>query len=206
MIEEELENSEDQKALHQEMMDSTLLENDAREGTMDTNVITASGDIEQVDIPRASNFKEVASKLKEAMEVAHGVMWSFSSLCMCMMFCTWNVRREFGFLWNGSIVKLQVVASSRHSIMAVVAEGDRFWVLTIVYANPSVVTRRMLWGYLSVIRNCLKGPRIVMGDFNEITNSVEKRGCRRYFANSGFVDWINENKLVDLGSIGQKYT
>ncbi|KAK3205341.1 hypothetical protein Dsin_019387 [Dipteronia sinensis] len=53
----------------------------------------------------------------------------------------------FGFsggiwlLWNGNRVKLQVVASSRHSITAVVAEGDRFWVLTVVYANPSVVIR-----------------------------------------------------------------
>ncbi|KAK0592822.1 hypothetical protein LWI29_026048 [Acer saccharum] len=109
-------------------------------------------------------------------------------------------------LWNSDRVKLQVVASSRHSITAIVAEGDRFWVLTIVYANPSVVTRRKLWGYLSAIRNCFKGPWVVMGDFNEITNSAKKRGGRGYFSNSGFGDWINENKLVDLGFIGHKYT
>ena len=94
----------------------------------------------------------------------------------------------FVFLWNGSRVKLQVVASSRYSITTVVAEGDRFWVLTIVYANLSVVTRPKLWEYLSAIRNCFKGPWVVMGDFNEITNSSEKMGNGGYFSNSGFVD------------------
>ena len=42
-----------------------MLENDAGEGTMDTNVDIALGDcIEQVDIPSASNFKKFATKLK----------------------------------------------------------------------------------------------------------------------------------------------
>ncbi|KAK3229448.1 hypothetical protein Dsin_001329 [Dipteronia sinensis] len=150
------------------MMDSVQPENVTGDDIIDANVDIILGEcVEQVDIPGTSNFEEVASKLKDAMEV---------------------------------------VASSRHSITAVVADGDRFWVLTIVYANPSVVTRCKLWGYLSAIRNCFKRPWVVMGDFNEITNSVEKRGGRGYFSNSRFVDWINENKLVDLDFIGQKYT
>ncbi|KAK1554545.1 hypothetical protein Q3G72_013786 [Acer saccharum] len=109
-------------------------------------------------------------------------------------------------LWNSARVKLQVVASSSHSITAVVDEGNKFWVLTVVYDNPSVGIRRKLWGYLSAIRSCFKGPWVVMGDFNEIINSAEKKGGRGFFSNSGFADWINDNKLVDLGFIGQKYT
>ena len=61
-------------------------------------------------------------------------------------------------LWNASLVKLKVVASSKHSISAVVADGSNFWVLTIVYANPCATIRRCIWDYLSAIRNCFFGP------------------------------------------------
>ncbi|KAK2645858.1 hypothetical protein Ddye_021053 [Dipteronia dyeriana] len=79
-----------------------------------------------------------------------------------------------GGIWllcNGSRVNLQVVASSRHFIMAV-------------------------------------GPWVVMRDFNEIISSDEKRGGggRGSFSKFGFIKWINENKLVDLGFIGQNFT
>ncbi|KAK2646419.1 hypothetical protein Ddye_021614 [Dipteronia dyeriana] len=109
-------------------------------------------------------------------------------------------------LWNENKVKLQVVASSKHTVIAVVAEGNRYWVLIIVYTDMNAVIRRNLWGYLSAIRSCFKGPWVLMGDFNEITGSDENRGGRIGFSRTGSVDWINENKLVDLGFIGQKYT
>ena len=71
MVDEELEDSKVLKALHQEMMDSVLLENYAGDGSIGTNVDTVSGDcMEQLDIPSASNFEEVDSKLIEAIEVA----------------------------------------------------------------------------------------------------------------------------------------
>lgn len=57
-------------------------------------------------------------------------------------------------LWNSCKTKLQVVASSTHTITALVAEGSKFWVLTIVYANPSPTTRSLIWKYLATIRNC----------------------------------------------------
>ncbi|KAK2658152.1 hypothetical protein Ddye_004685 [Dipteronia dyeriana] len=146
-------------------MDSMMRENVAGNGSMDANVDIVVGNcVEYMDILGASNFEEVASKLKEAMEVSMEGIW---------------------LLWNNGRVKLQVVASSRHSITTVVAEGDRFCVLTIVYANSSVVTWRKLWGYLSAIRNCFKGSWVVMRDFNEITNIVEKKVDRGYFFNSG---------------------
>ncbi|KAK3198862.1 hypothetical protein Dsin_022277 [Dipteronia sinensis] len=45
-----------------------------------------------------------------------------------------------------------------------------------------------------------------MGDLNEIVGSEEKLGGRSYFSKTGFGDWIGNNKLVDLGFIGQKFT
>ncbi|KAK2638982.1 hypothetical protein Ddye_026777 [Dipteronia dyeriana] len=51
------------------------------------------------------------------------------------------------------------------------AVASKVWVLTIVYANPNVAVRRSL----SAIRNYLKGPMLVMEDFNKIVNGLEKR-------------------------------
>ncbi|KAK3183250.1 hypothetical protein Dsin_030536 [Dipteronia sinensis] len=82
--------------------------------------------------------------------------------------------RGIWLLWNSRNVNIQVVASSKHTITAMVAKGSKVWVLTIVYANPSAAVRRSLWSYLSAIRNCFKGPWVVMGDFNEIVNGSEK--------------------------------
>ena len=47
---------------------------------------------------------------------------------------------------------------------------------------------------------------MVLGDFNEITNSFEKRGGHNCFSKSCFVEWINDNKLVDIRFVGQKFT
>ncbi|KAL5751925.1 hypothetical protein ACOSQ2_022432 [Xanthoceras sorbifolium] len=68
------------------------------------------------------------------------------------------------------------------------------------------MSRKRLWAYLDGVRNCFIGPWVVLGDFNEISCSSEKRGGRAQFVKTGFVEWINRNNLVDLGFTGQKYT
>ena len=85
---------------------------------------------------------------------------------------------DIWLLWNDNRVNLQVVASSKHTITAVVVEGNNYWVVTFVYASPSAMFIRKLWVYLKALRNCFKGPWVVMGDFNEIVNSSKKRGVR----------------------------
>ena len=45
-----------------------------------------------------------------------------------------------------------------------------------------------------------------MGDFYEIVSSEKKMGGRSCFSKIGFGDWIGNNKLVDLGFIGQNFT
>ena len=109
-------------------------------------------------------------------------------------------------LWNDIRVNLKVVASSRYSITIVIAEGSQFWVLTVVYASPNPAVRNSMWGYLNTTRRCFKGPWVVMGDFNEIVSSDEKRGGRGCFSKIGFSDWISDNRLLDMGFIGQKFT
>ncbi|KAK1560771.1 hypothetical protein Q3G72_030740 [Acer saccharum] len=70
-MDDELEDSEVLKALHQDMLNSCTIDKVTGEGSMYgvcDNVLDNC--IEQVDVPSASNFDEVASKLKDAMEVA----------------------------------------------------------------------------------------------------------------------------------------
>ena len=78
--------------------------------------------------------------------------------------------------------------------------------LTVVYANPCVTSRKPLWRYLDSIRGCFQLPWLIAGDFNEIICNSEKRGGRSKFSNSGFAAWIDRNCLVDMGFIGSKFT
>ncbi|KAL5832771.1 hypothetical protein ACOSQ3_016445 [Xanthoceras sorbifolium] len=112
----------------------------------------------------------------------------------------------FWLLWKPTRVSVGVVASSRQSITALVSENAKVFILTIVYASPNVMFRRSIWGYLHKIRKCFKGPWLVAGDFNEIVSLSEKRGGRSNFSKSGFLEWINNNGLIDMGFIGQKFT
>ncbi|KAK0591926.1 hypothetical protein LWI29_010382 [Acer saccharum] len=71
MIDEVIEDSEVLQALHQDMMNSARTDGASGDGSMNNNVDNSVGVcVEQVDIPGASNFDEVASKLREAMKVA----------------------------------------------------------------------------------------------------------------------------------------
>ncbi|KAK0591729.1 hypothetical protein LWI29_007081 [Acer saccharum] len=79
-MEEELEDSDVLQALHQDMLNSEVVV----KGTEESNMIAVGESIledglEQVDVPGATNFDEVASKLKEAMEIAMGQLFSNSS-------------------------------------------------------------------------------------------------------------------------------
>ncbi|KAK0583805.1 hypothetical protein LWI29_003336 [Acer saccharum] len=70
-MEDELEDSEVLQALHQDMLNSEVTVEVTGESSLNAvgdSILEDS--VEQVDVPSAMNFDEVASKLKEAMEVA----------------------------------------------------------------------------------------------------------------------------------------
>lgn len=49
-------------------------------------------------------------------------------------------------------------------------------------------------------------PWIIVGDFNEIISPAEKSGRRSTFINTGVNDWIQNNGLIDLSYVGQRFT
>lgn len=77
---------------------------------------------------------------------------------------------------------------------------------TAVHASHNPVMRYNLYPYLDGFRHLSNLPWIVLGDFNEITTSSEKKGSSLPFCNIGFQSWIHRNALVDLGYKGPNYT
>ncbi|KAK2635612.1 hypothetical protein Ddye_030404 [Dipteronia dyeriana] len=61
-------------------------------------------------------------------------------------------------------------------------------------------------GFSRIINDIKRGPWLVIGDFNEITNSSEKKGDRHCYTKTGSVEWIDANNLIDLSFIGQRFT
>nr|GEX57174.1 RNA-directed DNA polymerase, eukaryota [Tanacetum cinerariifolium] len=68
----------------------------------------------------------------------------------------------------------------------------------VVYAPQQATYKRCLWDYISTIIGCWNGESIVMGDFNEVRTSDERRGSSfnpygakyfdRFIVNSGLID------------------
>ncbi|KAL5746014.1 hypothetical protein ACOSP7_027160 [Xanthoceras sorbifolium] len=52
-------------------------------------------------------------------------------------------------LWDSDKIKLQIIASSKQSITALVEDELCCWVLTSVYSSPNVPVRKHFWSYLS---------------------------------------------------------
>jgi hypothetical protein len=82
------------------------------------------------------------------------------------------------------------------------------WFFTAVYASPNEENRKLLWEDLCDIANNMMEAWLVAGDFNDIAYAEEKKGgvvasLRRC---SKFRDRINMCNLIDIGSMGPKFT
>lgn len=51
----------------------------------------------------------------------------------------------------------------------------------MVYDSPSATVRELWWNYLREIASSCQFPRLVMGDFNDVSSLVEKLGGRFCF-------------------------
>ena len=112
-------------------------------------------------------------------------------------------------LWNGSNVHVKILNSSRHFIHGIVDEGNaEKWLFTVVYANPNAILKKQCFEEVANLASVIRLPWMVIGDFNEILMANEKMGgvavdnqrCYR------FARWVQECKLIDLGSKGPKFT
>lgn len=76
------------------------------------------------------------------------------------------------------------------------------WFLTIVYASPNRLIRSVLWEDLR--RIATKQPWCIIGDFNSVLYPHERSPVG--YSSASFLEWANEEGMVDLGFKGPMFT
>lgn len=111
--------------------------------------------------------------------------------------------------WEESILSVDVLFSSSQMVHAFVQKpGSDNFLLKILYDSPILENQRRLWSLLENLDRSLNLPWVVMGDFNDVLNSSQKRGGlapsigRCMSLNS----MILSCRLLDLGFNGQSLT
>ena len=132
-----------------------------------------------------------------------------------MNFKNFIIEEAHGFaggiwiMWNRDDISINVLKKHQQFIHAEIAISNNDpWFLTAVYACPQENGRKELWQELKTIAMTMQKCWMIMGDFNEIAESSEKKGgapvdmakCRAFSAR------INDCNLIDLGFIGSRFT
>ncbi|KAJ8763767.1 hypothetical protein K2173_003549 [Erythroxylum novogranatense] len=90
-----------------------------------------------------------------------------------------------------------------------ICEKDKFLsFFTAVYAHPSITIRNRVWPLLQLINDNIQNPWLVMGDFNSLLSSSERRGgsVNRSGICKPFQEWFTNSNLIDIGYKGPDFT
>ncbi|GJS13387.1 RNA-directed DNA polymerase, eukaryota [Tanacetum coccineum] len=112
-------------------------------------------------------------------------------------------------IWETSIFKRDNVTLSDNfiAIYGTWLPNNSKILFIVVYAPQEVSRKRILWDYLSYIIGRWNGELIVMGDFNEVRSSDERRGsCFNPYGAKYFDRFISNSGLVDVILEGYAFT
>ncbi|KAJ4822368.1 hypothetical protein Tsubulata_014296 [Turnera subulata] len=111
--------------------------------------------------------------------------------------------------WQTQALSIQVLCHSRQYIhMRVQPTIGPIWLFTAVYASPRASLRDSLWRDLHSLAGAMVDPWLLVGDFNVIVDSSERRGISisRSLVCKKFIDLIDQCHLLDLGFSGTPFT
>ncbi|KAA3483610.1 reverse transcriptase [Gossypium australe] len=111
--------------------------------------------------------------------------------------------------WNGNaLVNLKSFSSFHIDAEIHDNENEEVWRLTGFYGNPDGRKRNESWELIKCSSQDQLRLWVVLGDFNEIFNSFEKKGGRRKSERkmSEFRTALDDYSLSDLGFVGRWYT
>ncbi|XP_038688673.1 uncharacterized protein LOC119987842 [Tripterygium wilfordii] len=136
------------------------------------------------------------------------------SLCKQWGFANWVRVEAFGFsggIWVFWHDKYQIEVVHTHPQfvhLCVNGDGARNWFLTVVYGSPNATLRKMLWQDLRKEEIGITAPWLLAGDFNSVVSSDEVSSNRHQVHKrcAGFVNWIFDQGLIDMGFSGPIYT
>ena len=82
------------------------------------------------------------------------------------------------------------------------------WFISVIYASPHLVERRLVWSNPSKIAKLHNHPWLMLGYFNEILSSEDKYGGNQINLNRTleFKECIDNCNFLDLGFVGLKFT
>lgn len=105
--------------------------------------------------------------------------------------------------------RINILSKIDHFIHSEIDEGNDFkWCMTTIYAIPRTEEKNNLWINLILIANSNPLTWLIGGDFNDICIQEEKlEGASVNLTRClAFNERIQEYQLIDLGSIGPKFT
>jgi exonuclease III len=111
--------------------------------------------------------------------------------------------------WKMNDVNMNVEITDFQFIhLTITFNGGPSWKFTAVYASPREELRMEGWRKLQNISQSMSGSWMIAGDFNDIASQEEKKGGAPASARkcNNFLDNINKCKLMDMGSVGTKFT
>ncbi|XP_019170452.1 PREDICTED: uncharacterized protein LOC109166023 [Ipomoea nil] len=137
-----------------------------------------------------------------------------NDICSKLGFDDWVRVEAIGFsggiwvLWNKPLEITVEFTHPQFILLQVKELSGPPWVLAVVYASPTQHLRRRLWSALRANQQNILHPWLAAGDFNTVTCCNETLNYTAYNAHrsADFVDWIQEEGLVDLGFVGPQLT
>ncbi|GJT99341.1 RNA-directed DNA polymerase, eukaryota [Tanacetum coccineum] len=112
-------------------------------------------------------------------------------------------------MWEASIFKKDNVTISDNfiAIYGTWLPSNSKILFVVIYAPQQASCKRNLWDYISTIVGRWNGESIVMGDFNEVRSSDERRGSCLYPYSARYFDrFISNSGLVDDTLEGYAFT
>ncbi|KAK7263331.1 hypothetical protein RJT34_30919 [Clitoria ternatea] len=104
-------------------------------------------------------------------------------------------------------VQMEIIDIYPQAVTVGMNQGSCRWVCSTIYAKPHLHKHKLLWDYLMNLRDSIHCPWVLIGDFNEVSNASEvKGGIFNPVAAAGFLHMIEQSDLLDLSSVGQKFT
>lgn len=111
-------------------------------------------------------------------------------------------------VWNPEVFKLLECCSQRNFLLiSGIIVGSFECVFLNVYGPNDLSKRARLWESIVNIRTSFQKPWYMGGDYNEIRNIKDRKGCiRRDSGMIEFNNFINQLELVEVPMLGRRFT
>ncbi|GKF58183.1 RNA-directed DNA polymerase, eukaryota, partial [Tanacetum coccineum] len=134
------------------------------------------------------------------MAVKVNSMWGNSNYDFV---CSDSLGNSGGILciWEASVFKKDYVSISDNfvAIYGTWLPSNVKFLFVVIYAPQQPALKRVLWEYISLLLSRWNGEAILMGDFNEVRSSDERRGSWFNQASARvFNHFISSSGLVDI--------